>query len=237
MTDSQKWDVFESESLSVRRDQSQEAVKASLADGTLTVDDLARPAGTATPWKRLGDVVPEWAKASPGTYVSQTPATAEEDLELVDPSIEIDMDSSVQLPLKKPVEAKPELAKELDKHFQQTEEMQFEEGFAASREKPGITPQTPKAMEVPTVIDSDARTEKWLEPSILLEPLEPEGPELGGVVAEDDDEEEFTLSRSSVEKVEELDLAAMVDVAFQLVLFFMVTASVTLIKSRRRSTN
>jgi biopolymer transport protein ExbD len=231
MTDSQKWDVFESESLSVRRDQSQEAVKASLADGTLTVDDLARPAGTATPWKRLGDVVPEWAKASPVTYVSQTPATAEEDLELVDPSIEIDMDSSVQLPLKKPVEAKPELAKELDKHFQQTEEMQFEEGFAASREKPGITPQTPKAMEVPTVIDSDARTEKWLEPSILLEPLEPEGPELGGVVAEDDDEEEFTLSRSSVEKVEELDLAAMVDVAFQLVLFFMVTASVTLIKS------
>ena len=221
MTDSQKWDVFESESLSVRRDQSQEAVKASLADGTLTVDDLARPAGTATPWKRLGDVVPEWAKASPVTYVSQTPATAEEDLELVDPSIEIDMDSSVQLPLKKPVEAKPELA----------EEMQVEEGFAASREKPGITPQTPKAMEVPTVIDSDARTEKWLEPSILLEPLEPEGPELGGVVAEDDDEEEFTLSRSSVEKVEELDLAAMVDVAFQLVLFFMVTASVTLIKS------
>ena len=231
MTDSQKWDVFESESLSVRRDQSQEAVKASLADGTLTVDDLARPAGTATPWKRLGDVVPEWAEASPGTSVSQAPATAEEDSELVDPSIEIDMDSSVQLPLKKPVEAKPELAKELDKHFQQTEEMQFEEGFAASREKPGITPQTPKAMEVPTVIDSDARTEKWLEPSILLEPLEPEGPELGGVVAEDDDEEEFTLSRSSVEKVEELDLAAMVDVAFQLVLFFMVTASVTLIKS------
>ena len=222
MTDSQKWDVFESESLSVRRDQSQESVKAALADGTLTVDDLARPAGTATPWKRLGDVVPEWAEASPGTSVSQTPATAEEDLELVDPSIEIDMDSSVQLPLKKPVEAMPELAKELEKPFQPNTEMQAMEWLTGNGGQAGV---------LPTVIDTDAPIEKWLEPSILLEPLEPEGPELGGVVAEDVEEEEFTLSRSSVEKVEELDLAAMVDVAFQLVLFFMVTASVTLIKS------
>jgi len=222
MTDSQKWDVFESESLSVRRDQSQEAVKAALADGTLTLDDLARPAGTATPWKRLGDVVTEWVVSTTNSSVSQSPATAEEDLELVDPSIEIDMDSSVQLPLKKPVEAKPELAKEPEKSFQPNTEMQAMEWLTGNGGQAGV---------LPTVIDTDAPVEKWLEPSILLEPLEPEGPELGGVVAEDVEEEEFTLSRSSVEKVEELDLAAMVDVAFQLVLFFMVTASVTLIKS------
>src|SRR4029077_18903689 len=48
---------------------------------------------------------------------------------------------------------------------------------------------------------------------------------------EDEAATEFTLSRKSAETVEELDLAAMVDVAFQLVLFFLVTATTILYKS------
>ena len=48
---------------------------------------------------------------------------------------------------------------------------------------------------------------------------------------EDEEEEGFTFSRRATEKVEELDLAPMVDVAFQLVLFFMVTATTVLYKS------
>lgn len=51
---------------------------------------------------------------------------------------------------------------------------------------------------------------------------------------EDDDlqeEETFSLSRSGPMTVEELDLAPMVDVAFQLVLFFMVTATTVLYKT------
>jgi len=64
---------------------------------------------------------------------------------------------------------------------------------------------------------------------------------VGGTSWDDDDEydpqeedeavAEFTLSRGSAETVEELDLAAMVDVAFQLVLFFLVTATTVLYKS------
>lgn len=50
-------------------------------------------------------------------------------------------------------------------------------------------------------------------------------PEEGG------DDNEFTLSRSGPMTVEELDLAPMVDVAFQLVLFFMVTATTVLYKT------
>jgi biopolymer transport protein ExbD len=42
---------------------------------------------------------------------------------------------------------------------------------------------------------------------------------------------DFTLSRSGPMTVEELDLAPMVDVAFQLVLFFMVTATTVLFKT------
>jgi biopolymer transport protein ExbD len=48
---------------------------------------------------------------------------------------------------------------------------------------------------------------------------------------EDEDAAEFTLSRGAADHVEELDLAAMVDVAFQLVLFFLVTATTVLYKS------
>ena len=46
-----------------------------------------------------------------------------------------------------------------------------------------------------------------------------------------EEEEDFTLSRSGPMTVEELDLAPMVDVAFQLVLFFMVTATTVLYKT------
>jgi biopolymer transport protein ExbD len=48
---------------------------------------------------------------------------------------------------------------------------------------------------------------------------------------EDGEEDDFTLSRSGPMTVEELDLAPMVDVAFQLVLFFMVTATTVLYKT------
>ena len=48
---------------------------------------------------------------------------------------------------------------------------------------------------------------------------------------DEDDEGAFSLSRSATEKIEELDLAPMVDVAFNLVLFFMVTATTVLYKT------
>ncbi len=48
---------------------------------------------------------------------------------------------------------------------------------------------------------------------------------------DEDDEGDLSLSRSGPATVEELDLAPMVDVAFQLVLFFMVTATTVLYKT------
>ena len=51
------------------------------------------------------------------------------------------------------------------------------------------------------------------------------------VETETDHPASFTLSRSGPMTVEELDLAPMVDVAFQLVLFFMVTATTVLYKT------
>jgi biopolymer transport protein ExbD len=72
-------------------------------------------------------------------------------------------------------------------------------------------------------------TTAWSEP----EPVEDLGfePEEIDPLEEDEEAAEFTLSRGGPEKVEELDLAAMVDVAFQLVLFFLVTATTVLYKT------
>ncbi len=60
-----------------------------------------------------------------------------------------------------------------------------------------------------------------------------DGPDPGEFDPQDEDEEaaEFTLSRHSADRVEELDLAAMVDVAFQLVLFFLVTTTAVVFKT------
>ncbi|HMF35644.1 MAG TPA: biopolymer transporter ExbD [Isosphaeraceae bacterium] len=49
--------------------------------------------------------------------------------------------------------------------------------------------------------------------------------------ADDQPETESSLSRSATQRIEELDLAPMVDIAFQLVLFFMVTATMVLYKT------
>ncbi len=63
-------------------------------------------------------------------------------------------------------------------------------------------------------------------------PIVPSRDRDGSVMPADAEEEpEFSLSRSATQKIEELDLAPMVDVAFQLVLFFMVTATTVLYKT------
>lgn len=85
-----------------------------------------------------------------------------------------------------------------------------------------------------TDLDPDGRLDATFD-----NPLPPDGfdeaesEELGEYDPQDEDEEaaEFTLARGSAETIEELDLAAMVDVAFQLVLFFLVTATTVLYKS------
>lgn len=88
--------------------------------------------------------------------------------------------------------------------------------------------------------EGDVRDEGPDEPADALGPASlealpvddvPEDEEEFDPQEEDEEAAEFTLSRRGPETVEELDLAAMVDVAFQLVLFFLVTATTVLYKS------
>ncbi len=77
--------------------------------------------------------------------------------------------------------------------------------------------------------------------SILLQPLPPDPAGSAGRGSEsqakpgsprsDIEDDDFTLTRGRTETVEEIELAAMVDVAFQLILFFLVTATVVYLKT------
>ncbi len=87
---------------------------------------------------------------------------------------------------------------------------------------------------IPTALldDDDADVDLSAQPSRVALPVIdargwddiPDGPE-------EEEEGDLSLSRSGPATVEELDLAPMVDVAFQLVLFFMVTATTVLYKT------
>jgi biopolymer transport protein ExbD len=81
----------------------------------------------------------------------------------------------------------------------------------------------------PPVSSHDASSS---QPSRLALPVVmSHGRDDAGMAAEADEEADFSLSRGGPPTVEELDLAPMVDVAFQLVLFFMVTATTVLYRT------
>ncbi len=103
--------------------------------------------------------------------------------------------------------------------------------------------EIPRADEL-EILDDDDEAESLAWPSPAVEPPSVSARLAGPVAAardwadtfdeeepSDDDEEDFTLSRGGPMTVEELDLAPMVDVAFQLVLFFMVAAQTVLYKT------
>ncbi|MFM7128352.1 MAG: ExbD/TolR family protein [bacterium] len=258
------WDVFESESLTVRRGLNAHAIRQSLAQNQLSEDDLIRPAGSSEPWQRLGDTVANWpgnAASAPASISNPSQPRQLSDNDLLNPDIEIDIDDSspgLEVPAS-PVSQQVESAKPTradaesmalswlmssDEDEVATPEPVIEPAkpaeqrarSATAEHKPEKSPVKPDKIEASepkqNLVQEPVTREKWLEPSVELDQADPTANELGHFAGDDEEEEEeFTLARSATQKVEELDLAAMVDVAFQLVLFFMVTASVTLIKT------
>ena len=236
------WDVFHSDRLEAERSLTTEAVRAALARGDLVEDDLIRPAGE-TRWARLGDS-PEFGDLAPPVVpVDEVPPA-----EFASPSIEVEVEDDEEADDLGRPEDDPHSRGPLDREALARVEREPSPGFApppdsdfevlvedddeGAEADPG--PEARPTWEGSDVDDS---------PILLDEETErPNLPELDGPVPdidfeeldpqdEDDEAAEFTLSRNSAERVEELDLAAMVDVAFQLVLFFLVTAQVVLFKT------
>ncbi len=109
--------------------------------------------------------------------------------------------------------------------LQPTSDLEFPEESEETVEFPMAQFREPN-VEPPVLPDDEAGGP---HPTELGDPIPP-GLETSSDL-EDDEASDFTLSRNSANRVEELDLAAMVDVAFQLVLFFLVTASTIVFKT------
>jgi len=200
------WDVFHADRLEVVRGLSTASVREALAQDELRDDDLIRPAGTTVPWARIADfpdlMEPESLPAS--SLVRTEEFTSEPRTDSRDRDLAPQEDDIESLEI-------------IDDTMEE-----FASDFALGSAEFGHDDLQ---------LDDD-------ESLLALPVADPDSPEQVPELEEefdpqDEDEEaaEFTLSRGGPERVEELDLAAMVDVAFQLVLFFLVTATTVLYKS------
>ncbi len=206
------WDVFHSDRLETERSLTTEAVRAALGRGDLGGEDLVRPAGSSS-WARIGDS-PEFAGLDADAFGAG---------EFAPPTVDPDEDDPAESDLAR-FEVAPGPSAAIDPG------------------PPAFAPFEPPT-EFEVVVEDDEDEPGAGSPVLAEEEAgRPDLPELDGPdfadeagepdpQDEDDEAAGFTLSRNSAERVEELDLAAMVDVAFQLVLFFLVTASTVVFKT------
>jgi biopolymer transport protein ExbD len=196
------WDVFRSDRLEIERALSTEAVRAALAGGEFHDDDLIRPAGTTAAWARLADLPTLVEPPSPS--LPSTPGPADDELELLEDSDAAGDGEASETP---------------DPH-QDAATAGVKPVLATDLGRLDLDPDL-GAGDGPGRVDlSSVEVVRWDGDTEEPDPLD-----------EDEEAASFTLSRGDAERVEELDLAAMVDVAFQLVLFFLVTATTVLYKS------
>ncbi len=223
------WDVFHADRLEVERGLSAVAVRAALAAGALRDDDLARPAGSGAPWARLADL--------PDLLSEETPAA--EPPPATDPGATADHpghdggDSVFNLgQLLEDDDDDHEYGPGAGSFYAPGAAAEPPLSFAAEPIGPTVGDfeiaasilEAPAAFDPAAIVDAPIGDALFDEEDDDLD--EPDDP-----LDQDDDAAEFTLARGASERVEELDLAAMVDVAFQLVLFFLVTATTILYKT------
>lgn len=232
--------------------------------GDLTEDDLIRPAGSGSPWGRLGDrlneLVVELAPAEPPAEESATvvappppkpsgrPDATEWSTEILDRAgwkehetaedDDIDVEalgSGPDFEQVDPETSTPALFALVD---DEDDEADDEEGLEILDDEEPTTSWTAGAASAGPILPPLENAVAIPVPGPAPLPFDEEeleaefdGEDEYDPLEEDEAVAEFTLARGSAERVEELDLAAMVDVAFQLVLFFLVTATTVFYKS------
>ncbi len=121
-----------------------------------------------------------------------------------------------------------------DEDEDKEEEEPRDSHFVLDEDAPLAAPPPADLGRLDLDLDRGQRESRVVLPVANERPAEPvveEEAEEFDPLEEDEDAAEFTLSRSAAEKIEEIDMAPMVDVAFQLVLFFLVTATTVLFKT------
>ncbi|WZO98407.1 biopolymer transporter ExbD [Isosphaeraceae bacterium EP7] len=222
------WDVFVADRLEVIRNLDLDALRAALARGECRDDDLVRLSGTTNPWTSLADLpglaAPAPARPTPAPPIppaaSPTPAPVVEAPPAPVPKLD---GTDADLPQLGPDEGDyEEVVDDLDDGPSSFDVI--DPGM------PEIRPTTGGYGGNDQRLVDDASAD--LIPVYGPDELSLDDP-YDGEDEEDEDEGagEFSLARPGADKIEELDLAAMVDVAFQLVLFFLVTATTVLSKT------
>ena len=206
------WDVFHSDRLELVRGLSADQIAAGLASGEIRDDDLARPAGTNTPWARIADL-PELIQ--PPRQTVQAP---------LDETKTVEMPAPISVPV--PIQEWPVDDDDDDEEDDEEEEI----------EPPAEVERIVPAWELTEDdLGRDRATRQSSSSRVALPVVASrdygDRPEFDEEDEEETDEAPVSLTRAGPARVEELDLAAMVDVAFQLVLFFLVTATTILYKT------
>jgi biopolymer transport protein ExbD len=233
------WDVFHAARLEAERSLTTEAVRKAIVRRDLLPDDLVRPVGE-TSWTRISES-PEFARLASAPDEVEDPPPLKQ-ATFAAPSLEAEFDVLIEDDEElgqSQFELDPDSFASIDREqLRRVESDDEEEEFSFLPEpKPEPEPlpeprpsyrQASIVTAMPILLDEETQRPELDEyddpiPDIDFEELDPQD--------EDDEAAEFTLSRNKAETVEELDLAAMVDVAFQLVLFFLVTAQVVLFKT------
>jgi biopolymer transport protein ExbD len=235
------WDVFHSDRLELERGLDDARLRDALARGDLTEDDLIRPAGSSTPWERLGDrpdlpapaaePEPQPPAPPPRPYVDHPTEMNTELHDRFEWSDEDEpdlIDDGSDYEHVDPERSEPGLLAFADEdRADSIDELEIldDEPAPPPISVGPILPPLDRSAAIPVLGPAplpwdEEELEAEFDGSNEYDPLE-----------EDEAVAEFTLARGAVETVEELDLAAMVDVAFQLVLFFLVTATTVLYKS------
>lgn len=221
------WDVFHSERLEVLRGLGVEEIRAAVAAGSLRDDDLARPAGTMAPWARLADLPGLLEPAPPPAPPPAAPPT---------PSPPPPPPSPAAPPPPAPPPAAPPVPPDGGRPAPEGHDAGRFEPAEPGEDAPDL-PTDPPTLEIATLAATRARPEPEAAPPLPgpspvedgpdsepePEPLDPQ--------EEDEAAAEFTLAPTPTQPVEELDLTAMVDVSFQLILFFLIAATAVYLKT------
>ena len=230
------WDVFHSDRLELARGLSAEEVRAGLASGTIRDDDLARPSGTSDPWARVAEV-PELIAPPAAAPPPEIPHEAPPESSPAAPG-----DDDLSFPVLPDEPAPAAWAWRDDEEDSADDEPEGED----------YEEEADDAFEESADDEPEEAPRPLLPPDVGADDLDLDHPRSGGSsgsrvalptarsrdyderpedVEDEEDEGVVSLRRAGPQKVEELDLAAMVDVAFQLVLFFLVTATTILYKT------
>jgi biopolymer transport protein ExbD len=204
------WDVFHSDRLELAKGLSTEEVRAGLAAGSIRDDDLVRPAGTSTPWARVAEIAELTAPPVPTADDPSFPILAEE-------------------PPPAPIDWDWEIDDDEDDEDDEDEDDR-EEPPTLERDPAPVAVQEPDGEDLGA---DDLDLDRPASASRVNLPTARSRDHDERKVWDEDDEDDgvVSLRRAGPPKVEELDLAAMADVAFQLVLFFLVTATTILYKT------